>query len=308
MKRAFLFCLFLAGAFFLFFPPVSAAGSGSRTGKPKRPNILWIVTEDNSPFFGCYGDKNAVTPNLDRFASQGILYLNAFAKAPVCAPARSTIITGVYAPSMGTQHMRSRNRIPPFIRLFPRYLREAGYWCSNHSKTDYNLTPVDRKAWNEIRKGEYSHRRPGQPFFSVYNIATTHESSLHRGLDLSLAKENIPIPPYHPPTPVIRVVEDDRIVGQPSFFQLFQPAAYLPVHLRELVIILSPVATYDDIVRMEGGHTHLQRIVYELMRPTPNLTLVRLVIVEHSEERLTRPPILPVCTTRRFVPDLARLR
>src|SRR6516225_3097193 len=58
-----------------------------------QPNILWIVSEDNDPFLGCYGDRNAHTPNLDRLASQGVLYLNAFANAPVCAPSRSTLIT-----------------------------------------------------------------------------------------------------------------------------------------------------------------------------------------------------------------------
>ena len=82
------------------------------TGTKDRPNILWITSEDNSPFFGCYGDEFATTPNFDKFAQEGILYENAFATAPVCAPARCTIITGVYPPSMGTQHMRSRYPIP----------------------------------------------------------------------------------------------------------------------------------------------------------------------------------------------------
>src|SRR6476646_575863 len=77
----------------------------------KQPNILWIVSEDNGPFLGCYGDPNAHTPHLDRLASQGVLYLHAFANAPVCAPSRSTLITGMYASMLGTQNMRSRYSI-----------------------------------------------------------------------------------------------------------------------------------------------------------------------------------------------------
>jgi len=173
--------------------------------KPDRPNILWITSEDNGPFLGCYGDKLANTPNLDALAAVGMLYHNAFANAPVCAPARCTIISGVYAPSMGTQHMRSRNTVPDFIKLFPRYLRRAGYYCSNCSKTDYNRLPVPKDAWNQISKGHYKNRRPGQPFFAVFNIGTSHESSLHgKGVKAEFLKVKFDLPPYHPDTPEIR--------------------------------------------------------------------------------------------------------
>ncbi len=189
----------------LLFPlAIGAAASPDSAPKAVRPNILWITSEDNGPFLGCYGYPDATTPNLDKLASEGILYRNAFANAPVCAPARCTIITGVYPPSMGTQHMRSRNRIPDMIRLFPRYLREAGYYCTNRSKTDYNLTPVDRQAWHTITRGDHTKRKPGQPFFAVYNIGTSHESSLHRPVDSSLTTADVVVPPYHPDTPEIR--------------------------------------------------------------------------------------------------------
>jgi arylsulfatase A-like enzyme len=106
----------------------------------KRPNILWIVSEDNDPFLGCYGDKNAITPNLDRLAGESIVYDNAFSNAPVCAPARSTIITGMYATTIGTMNMRSKYDIPADFKFFPQYMREAGYYCTNHAKEDYNTT------------------------------------------------------------------------------------------------------------------------------------------------------------------------
>ena len=184
---------------------VVASCSGDRAAGADRPNILWITSEDNSPFFGCYGDKFAHTPNLDRLAEEGILYENAVANAPVCAPARSTIITGMYASSLGTLHMRSGNRVPDHVALFPHYLREAGYYCSNRSKTDYNLSPIPRDAWDQITKGHYKNRKPGQPFFAVFNLTVSHESSLHGSkVEPEYLAADFRLPPYHPDTPEVR--------------------------------------------------------------------------------------------------------
>src|SRR5512132_3683826 len=120
----------------------------ARSQSRQLPNILWITSEDTSPDLGCYGDKYAVTPNLDRFASQGVRYTNAFTVAGVCAPSRSGIITGMYPSSIGTMHMRMKGVPPPFVRCFPEYLRAAGYYCTNNVKTDYNFdAPVT--AWDE---------------------------------------------------------------------------------------------------------------------------------------------------------------
>ena len=188
-----------------------------------RPNILWLVSEDNGPFLGCYGDEYADTPNLDSFASQGILYKNAFANAPVCAPARSTIITGMYACSLGTQHMRSKNAIPAYIKFFTQYLRKAGYYCSNNYKEDYNTIKPDG-AWDESSKeATYLNRKPNQPFFSVINFNVSHESSLHTSTNTIHDPKKVKLPPYHPDTEVIRhdwaqyddrVTEMDRQIGQ----------------------------------------------------------------------------------------------
>ena len=81
--------------------------TGSTLIKEELPNILWITSEDNSRLLGCYGDRFATTPNLDKLASEGFLYTHAYANAPVCAPARNTIITGVHACSNGNEQMRS---------------------------------------------------------------------------------------------------------------------------------------------------------------------------------------------------------
>src|SRR5262245_14902829 len=124
-----------------------AAGPAAPTG---RPNILWLVSEDNNPFIGAYGDTLARTPAIDALAAQGVRYQNAFANAPVCAPSRFALITGMYAQSCGpAENMRADGRIPSFLRGFPQLLREAGYFCANHAKTDYNA-PIDMAAtWNE---------------------------------------------------------------------------------------------------------------------------------------------------------------
>lgn len=191
--------------YFPFFLLVFFCLPGMAQQEKNHPNILWIVSEDNSPFIGAYGDEFATTPNIDLFAEKSVLYENAFAAAPVCAPSRSTLITGVYPTAMGTQHMRSTNPIPSQIRFFPQYLREAGYYTSNNAKKDYN-TMDQPEAWNESSNtATYKDRKPGQPFFAVFNIGISHESSLHKPVDqLRHDPEEVPIPPYHPSTPEMK--------------------------------------------------------------------------------------------------------
>lgn len=172
----------------------------------QRPNILWITSEDNGPFLGCYGDEFATTPNLDNFAEQGILYENAFSTAPACAPSRSTLITGMFASSLGTEQMRSKYPIPDFVKFFPKYLREAGYYTTNNVKKDYN-TVDQRDAWDESsHKATYKNRKPGQPFFSIFNLTTTHESRIHRARTPTTRHdpEQVSLPPYHPATPEMK--------------------------------------------------------------------------------------------------------
>ncbi|SEJ12536.1 HEAT repeat-containing protein [Dyadobacter sp. SG02] len=166
-----------------------------------RPNILWIVSEDNTILLGSYGDQFATTPNLDQFATESIRYKNAFSTAPVCAPSRNTLITGMYPPSLGTEHMRSTYPSPAFVQFFPKYLRQAGYYTTNNAKKDYNTTDQP-DAWDESsNKATYKNRKPGQPFFAVFNLNVSHESSLHEPLPaLKHDPEKVPLPPYHPAT------------------------------------------------------------------------------------------------------------
>lgn len=173
-----------------------------------QPNILWITSEDNSPYLGCYGDKLAVTPNLDRLAAQGLRYRHAYSNAPVCSAARSTLITGMYASTLGVQNHRSRVAIPESFKLYPEYLRAAGYYCTNNSKTDYNVDGAGNKAWDESsKKAHYQNRGKDQPFFAVFNFVSSHESQVAPKPDKTafrILPEQMPLPPYHPDTPEIR--------------------------------------------------------------------------------------------------------
>jgi uncharacterized sulfatase len=194
-------------------------GASLRAGEPpvQRPNILWITCEDMSPDLRCYGDAYAHTPAIDRLASQGARYTRVFTHAPVCAPSRSGLITGVYPTTLGTHHMRSRVPPPAHVRCFPAYLRESGYYCTNNSKTDYNFD-VPQDAWDENGKQAHWRRRPrpDQPFFAVFNLLVTHESQArasanqyeHNTARLAPAERHDPsqakLPAYYPDTPEVR--------------------------------------------------------------------------------------------------------
>lgn len=177
----------------------------------ERPNILWLVSEDNTTLLGCYGDSLAKTPTLDKLASEGILFENCFAQ-PVCAPSRFTLVTGTFAASSGPAHqMRASGKIPDLMTGFPALLRQSGYFTSNHSKTDYNAPIRHDQNWDE--RGD--HASPlgapakGKPFFRVFNYNTTHESCLfpekpQETDDPPTDPKLVKLPPYQPDTPAIR--------------------------------------------------------------------------------------------------------
>jgi arylsulfatase A-like enzyme len=167
--------------------------------EPQRPNILWITSEDNGPHLGCYGDSYAQTPNLDRLAAKGMIFLNVWSVAPVCAPARTALISGLYPSSTGSEHMRSMVKLPAHIKMFPQYLREAGYYCSNNSKEDYNLEKPG-KVWDDSsNKAHWTNRQPGQPFFAVFNHTVTHESQIRkRPHQFKHDPLKVRLPAFHP--------------------------------------------------------------------------------------------------------------
>ena len=187
-------------------------------GAPDLPNILWITSEDNSyQWLGCYGNEQAQTPRLDALAKNGVLFNRAYSNGPVCAIARSTLLMGNYAVTMGTQHQRSRYVVPGELKPYVHYLRSMGYYCTNNSKTDYNIKGNDRKIWNACNnRAHYKNRPEGSPFFAVFNLMVSHESSLFSGRVANhrkrgmipkkprIAPEDVNLPPYLPDVPEVR--------------------------------------------------------------------------------------------------------
>jgi len=187
----------------------------------KRPNILWISTEDMSPHLGCYGDQVAKTPNIDKLATKGVRFTNVFTTAAISAPCRAGIITGMYQTSIGCMHMRTTSyrrsaenpieftAVPPhYVKAFTEYMRAAGYYCTNNNKTDYQFAkdPVPASIWDECsRNAHYRNRADkSQPFFAVFNWTGTHES---QNWDISKVKTDpasVKLPPYYPDTEIIR--------------------------------------------------------------------------------------------------------
>ena len=176
-----------------------------RTHAADLPNILWLTSEDNGPHLNCYGDDYATTPNLDALAKKGMIYTRAISNAPVCAPARTTIISGMYPPSTGSEHMRSMTSLPAQFKMYPAYLRKMGYYCTNNSKEDYNLKK-EGEVWDESgRKGHWKNRPKGKPFFAIFNSTVSHESQIRKRPHKQVHDPaKVRIPAYHPDHPEVR--------------------------------------------------------------------------------------------------------
>ena len=192
--------------------------------KQIRPNIIWFVAEDQSPdFFPMYGDPTISLPNIESLASNGVVFTNAYAPVPVCAPARSAIITGMYPTTLGTHNMRTHSPwnpdnqkeigihsyspvVPEGTVMFTQLLREKGYYCSNNAKEDYNFEKL-KSAWDESsKKAHWRNRKEGQPFFSVFNFEICHEAEVWKQgkKELFVSPDSVPVPPYFPDNEIIR--------------------------------------------------------------------------------------------------------
>jgi len=176
------------------------------------PNIVWLTTEDNSPHhMKLYNEKGASMPAIEALAQNGVVYDHAFSNAPVCSVARSTLITGCYAPRVLMQfHRRAESvPLPEGVMPFPFYLRQAGYYTTNSHKQDYNFI-LPEGVWDESsQKASYKNRQPGQPFFHIQNHTVTHEGNLHfdqQAIDTASVEEldDVHVFPYHPNTKTFR--------------------------------------------------------------------------------------------------------
>lgn len=177
------------------------------------PNIVFLLSEDNSIHYQkLFYEHGADMPNLEKMAAHGLVFENAFSNGPVCSVARSTLITGCYAPRIGTQFHRKSQIVPmpKMVQMFPAYLRDAGYYTTNNSKEDYNAIKAE-DVWDESsKKAHWSNRKSGQAFFHQQNIGNTHESSLHfseaekKNIQLRHSKEDVFVAPIYPNTELFR--------------------------------------------------------------------------------------------------------
>ena len=204
--------------------PVATRASGARPSAEKPPNIIWLVLDDAGPSLGCYGDTQAFTPNMDRLAREGARFTRAFTHAPVCAPSRSGLVTGMYPTTIGSHHMRSKLINPPETLL--SLLRKAGYYVAWPGKTDFNFDPADPQAQTfnaDPPPGSYDGRAnwlgappPKQPFFAYLNLGVTHESQVRataatHARNTARLRPNefhdpakMVVPPYYPDAPEVR--------------------------------------------------------------------------------------------------------
>ncbi|MEM6364450.1 MAG: sulfatase [Planctomycetota bacterium] len=198
-----------------------------------RPNIVWIMSEDNSKHYLRHFDARGVTtPAIESMASHGVTFDRAFSNAPVCSVARTTLITGCYGPRIGTQYHRrmAKAALPDGLQMFPAYLREAGYYTTNCSKEDYNAT-FDQAPWDASSRRASWQNRPSDdtPFFHVETFTDSHESRLHFKREFvadhvtTTSADTAAVPAYLPDTPLthftaayygdrMRVI-DERVAG-----------------------------------------------------------------------------------------------
>ncbi len=219
------FRLIRYASLYLILIGIGACNTKTNTKIEKvQPNIIWLVAEDQSPdFFPMYGDSTISLPSLATLATDGIVFDNAFSPVPVCAPARSALITGMYPTTLGTHNMRTYKAwakenepsieipsyspiVPDGVKMFTEYLRKEGYYCVNGPKEDYNFAKTEA-AWDESSKERHwRKRKEGQPFFAVFNFGVCHESQIwKRSKDsLYVDPELVPVPPYFPDSKIIR--------------------------------------------------------------------------------------------------------
>ncbi|MHB8897111.1 MAG: sulfatase family protein, partial [Thermoguttaceae bacterium] len=219
----------LAATCFVLLVAAAAPLRGAEAKRTERPNILWITAEDISPNLGCFGDADAITPNLDKFAAESVRFRRCFSVHPCCSPSRSALATGVYPTRLGTFQHRAKMWVEPErVKCFPTLLREVGYYTFNGSrggsaKLDYNFEPKDR-PWDRVgsKEVEWNRRGAGQPFFGQINLACTHQSQYGKrvpgeapGAKVKRGRAGatrvhdparVHVPPYHPDTPAVREI------------------------------------------------------------------------------------------------------
>ena len=197
---------------------------------PQRLNVVWIVIEDASPHIGCYGETLVKTPHIDRMAREGIRCSSAFVTAPVCSPSRSAMVSGMYQTTLGAHNHRSQvssrkgggnaayyesYKLPDSVKLIPELFRNAGYYVTNKSKTDYNFIPASKL----YHGSDWKQANADQPIFAQFQL----KGGKNRRAKSQADPARVVLPDYYPDHPELRRdwakyldswVETDREVGR----------------------------------------------------------------------------------------------
>jgi arylsulfatase A-like enzyme len=197
--------------------------SSSAAESATRPNIVWIVVDDMSANFSCYGETTIRTPHVDRLAAEGTRFASAFVTAPVCSACRSAVITGCYQTTIGAHHHRSgrgelKIHLPGDVTPVPVLFQKAGYYTciggfgaagNKLGKTDYNF------EWDSAMYdgNDWGGRKPGQPFFMQVQLHggkyrgqganKNWQERVRKELGSSTRPQDVKLPPYYPRDPVI---------------------------------------------------------------------------------------------------------
>ncbi len=199
--------------------PAAAAMTGCATSDvanlPK-PNIVCVVSEDNTAeYMSLFKEgRGTKSPAIEQLAAEGVLFENCYSNAPVSSAARSSLISGCYGTRMASHYHRYEKMVdmPNGLRMFPAYLRDAGYYTVNNAKEDYNIILGD-DVWDvSSRKGTWRDRAEGQPFYYVYNMGDTHEGQMIKSEEKLRAEvgdympsEGVHLQPNFPDTELFRL-------------------------------------------------------------------------------------------------------
>ncbi len=212
---------------FAWFANVAAA-----EGTPaKRPNILIVLSDDHSAaHVGCYGNADIRTPNLDRFASQGMRIKRAYVTTPQCVPSRASIMTG--RSPIAIQMTRFSAPLPIDVPIFPEILRGQGYYAGVAGRTYHldgsKLPPESKRVFDEFDLKTFAKRldyvqtagkRPdmlrqyreflkqvpkGKPFVMQLCFSDPHRPYDDNAIAKPHEPAKLKLPPYFPDTPKVR--------------------------------------------------------------------------------------------------------
>jgi N-sulfoglucosamine sulfohydrolase len=170
---------------------------------PERPNILIFIADDAGMDFGCYGNELIKTPNIDQLAAEGLLFENAFLTTAQCSPSRTSILSGQFAHTIGTEDLHYP--LNKDTKLVPYYLKQEGYHTGLLMKR--HLGPNGVKQFDFVKEGhdskapdlfrEFLDEGNGQPFFAWVAFHDPHRPyGGPKGAEKVHQPENVIVPPY----------------------------------------------------------------------------------------------------------------